>query len=84
MSTDFFAHQDAARRQTGRLVALFVLSVCAIVASLYGLAVGVAAYLGADPRGGGRRLRFSCSIIRRSMARSTVSSTTSGSKGLVM
>ena len=35
---DFFGHQDAARRATGRLVALFVLAVLAIVACTYAAA----------------------------------------------
>ncbi|MEM6459348.1 MAG: M48 family metallopeptidase [Planctomycetota bacterium] len=34
---DFFEHQDAARRQTGRLVLLFVVAVAAIVALVYGV-----------------------------------------------
>ena len=51
MSTDFFSNQDAARKQTTRLVAFFVLAVIAIVASLYLLAMAVTGYLSADPTG---------------------------------
>lgn len=36
---DFFEHQDAARRKTGRLVALFALCVAAIIAAIYALIV---------------------------------------------
>ena len=32
---DFFDHQDVARRQTGRLVVLFILAVVGIIAALY-------------------------------------------------
>ena len=35
MATDFFQQQEQAHRQTGRLLALFVLAVIAIVASVY-------------------------------------------------
>ncbi|HKX45147.1 MAG TPA: M48 family metallopeptidase, partial [Planctomycetota bacterium] len=36
---DFFAHQERARRNTGRLVVLFVLAVLGIVASVYAAAI---------------------------------------------
>ncbi len=36
---DFFEHQDAARRKTGRLVALFALCVAAIIAAIYAMCV---------------------------------------------
>ncbi|MEE2674950.1 MAG: M48 family metallopeptidase [Myxococcota bacterium] len=49
MATDFFELQDDARRNTGRLIALFVLAVIAICFSLYGLAVIVFGYEGRDP-----------------------------------
>jgi Zn-dependent protease with chaperone function len=35
MAMDFFEHQDAARRKTGRLVALFILAVLSIVVVVY-------------------------------------------------
>jgi Zn-dependent protease with chaperone function len=50
MATDFFDQQDTARRQTGRLIALFVLAVAAIVAAVYGVVTAVAV------SGGGRSL----------------------------
>lgn len=49
MATDFFDHQDQARRHTTRLVVLFVLAVVAIVATLYALAVVVLGFQGQDP-----------------------------------
>ena len=52
MSTDFFTSQDDARRQTGRLVALFIFGVVATMVSLWlALAVPVA-LMGAKGRGG--------------------------------
>jgi Zn-dependent protease with chaperone function len=41
MSTDFFDRQDRARRQTARLIVLFGLSVAAIIAVLYALALPI-------------------------------------------
>jgi Zn-dependent protease with chaperone function len=38
MATDFFDRQDAARRQTGRLVVLFAAAVAGIVAAVYAVA----------------------------------------------
>lgn len=49
---DFFASQDHARKQTGRLVALFGLAVVAIGCTLYCVAVVVTGYQGTDPRSG--------------------------------
>lgn len=43
MSTDFFTSQDAARKQTGRLVALFVLGVFGTILSMWLVAVAVLA-----------------------------------------
>ncbi|MFP6622528.1 MAG: peptidase M48, partial [Myxococcota bacterium] len=48
MATDFFELQDDARRNTGRLILLFVLAVIAICVSLYALAVVVSGYQGQD------------------------------------
>ena len=48
MATDFFELQDDARRNTGRLILLFVLAVIAICVSLYALAVVVFGYQGQD------------------------------------
>ena len=52
MATDFFELQDNARRNTGRLVLLFVLAVIAICVTLYALAVVVFGYQGQNPRTG--------------------------------
>ncbi|MFG0329365.1 MAG: M48 family metallopeptidase [Phycisphaerales bacterium] len=41
MATDFFARQDAARKQTGRLVVLFILAVIAIMVMVYLVIAGV-------------------------------------------
>jgi len=49
VATDFFENQDRAHKNTGRLVVLFALAVCGIVAMLYGLAVVVLGYPGQDP-----------------------------------
>lgn len=43
---DFFAHQDAARRNTGRLVVLFILAVIGIILAVYALVIGVALLTG--------------------------------------
>ena len=49
MSTRFFEHQDAARRNTKRLVFLFGLAVVAITALLYALAVVLSGVGQPDP-----------------------------------
>ncbi len=51
MATDFFESQDAARRNTGRLVFLFGLAVAAIALTIYAMAVGLVGYQGQDPTG---------------------------------
>jgi Zn-dependent protease with chaperone function len=51
LATDFFESQEAARRNTGRLVILFGLAVIAIAATLYALAVGLFGYQGQDRTG---------------------------------
>ena len=45
MATDFFERQDIARRNTSRLVLLFVLAVLAIMGSIYLLLVATMGYL---------------------------------------
>jgi Zn-dependent protease with chaperone function len=50
MATDFFERQDTARRNTTRLVVLFVLAVVAIMVSIHLLLAATLAYLGRDPR----------------------------------
>ena len=52
MSADFFENQDAAQRNTSRLVWLFGLAVIAIAVTLYALAVVVTGVQGQDPRTG--------------------------------
>jgi Zn-dependent protease with chaperone function len=52
MATDFFARQDVARRNTRRLVILFVLAVLAIVASIDLLLTATMGYLARDPETG--------------------------------
>ena len=52
MATDFFEHQDIARRNTGRLVILFVLAVLAIMVSIYLLLAATMGYLSRDPETG--------------------------------
>jgi Zn-dependent protease with chaperone function len=49
---DFFESQDHARKQTGRLVALFAFAVVAIACTLYVVAVVATGYRGNDPRTG--------------------------------
>ena len=49
MSTRFFEHQDAARRNTRWLIFLFCLAVLAITALLYALAVVLSGVQQADP-----------------------------------
>jgi Zn-dependent protease with chaperone function len=44
MATDFFAHQDAARRKTGLLVFYLVLATILIITSIYLVAAGVMVY----------------------------------------
>ena len=51
MATNFFESQEAARRNTGRLVVLFGLAVIAIALTVYALAVGLMAYQGQDRAG---------------------------------
>ena len=46
---DFFEHQDVARRQTGRLVFLFVLAVLLLVAAAYFVVAGVLVGSGSGP-----------------------------------
>jgi Zn-dependent protease with chaperone function len=53
MSTDFFTSQDDARRQTGRLVALFTLGVMGTMLSLWLVAVVALAIGGSGRNGGG-------------------------------
>jgi len=50
MATQFFEHQDRARRHTTRLVFLFGLAVVAIVLGLYVLAAVATGFRGTDPR----------------------------------
>jgi len=50
MATQFFEHQDRARRHTKRLVFLFGLAVVAIVLGLYVLAAVATGFRGTDPR----------------------------------
>ena len=50
MATQFFEHQDRARRHTTRLVFLFGLAVVAIVVGLYVLAAVAIGFRGTDPR----------------------------------
>ena len=49
MATDFFERQDIARRNTGRLVLLFVLAVLAIMVSIDLLLAATMGYLSRDP-----------------------------------
>ena len=52
MATDFFERQDIARRNTGRLVLLFVLAVLAIMVSIYLLLATTMGYLNRNPETG--------------------------------
>ena len=52
MATDFFERQDIARRNTGRLVLLFVLAVLAIMVSIDLLLAATMGYLSRDPATG--------------------------------
>ena len=52
MSTDFFTSQDNARKQTGRLVLLFIFGVIGTMISLWLVAVVPLAFAGAKQRGG--------------------------------
>ncbi|MEN8182667.1 MAG: M48 family metallopeptidase [Myxococcota bacterium] len=49
MATQFFEHQDQARRNTTRLVFLFCLAAVAIALSLYGIAAVATGFRGTDP-----------------------------------
>ena len=53
MATDFFDRQDEARRNTTRLVVLFMLAVLAIMVSIHVVLAFALGYLGADERTGG-------------------------------
>ena len=53
MATDFFERQDIARRNTTRLVILFVLAVLAIIASIDLLLAATMGYLARDSAAGG-------------------------------
>ncbi|MBI4265476.1 MAG: M48 family metallopeptidase [Acidobacteria bacterium] len=53
MATDFFERQDIARRNTTRLVILFVLAVLAIIASIDLLLAATMGYLAREPATGG-------------------------------
>lgn len=46
---NFFERQDEARRKTGRLIALFVVAVILIVASLYAVFVALGAFMHPEP-----------------------------------
>ncbi len=50
MATQFFEHQDRARRHTSRLIFLFGLAVIALVLGLYLLAAVATGFRGTDPR----------------------------------
>ena len=50
MATQFFEHQDRARRHTTRLIFLFCLAVVALVMGLYVLAAVATGFRGTDPR----------------------------------
>ena len=50
MATQFFEHQDRARRHTTRLIFLFCLAVVALVLGLYVLAAVATGFRGTDPR----------------------------------
>ncbi|HUE86500.1 MAG TPA: M48 family metallopeptidase [Vicinamibacterales bacterium] len=52
MATDFFERQDAARRNTTRLVVLFVLAVLAIMVSIHAVLAFALGYLGSGETGG--------------------------------
>ena len=52
MATDFFERQDVARRNTTRLVILFVLAVLALIVSLDLLLAATMGYLGRNPETG--------------------------------
>jgi Zn-dependent protease with chaperone function len=53
VATDFFDRQDAARRNTTRLVVLFALAVLAIMVSIHVLLAGALGYLTYDERAAG-------------------------------
>src|SRR6266404_4779117 len=52
MATDFFDQQDAARRQTARLIALFLVAVVLIVLAVYAVATLIAMNASGGPTGG--------------------------------
>ncbi len=52
MSTDFFTSQDDARKQTGRLVAMFIFGVLGTMLSVWLVAIVPIALAGADRNGG--------------------------------
>jgi Zn-dependent protease with chaperone function len=52
VATDFFTHQEQARRNTIRLVVLFALAVLALIVSIDLLLGATMGYLGRDPRTG--------------------------------
>ena len=52
MATDFFERQDAARRNTTRLVILFALAVLTLIVSIDLLLAATMGYLGRDPQTG--------------------------------
>ena len=52
MATDFFERQDAARRNTTRLVILFALAVLALIVSIDLLLAATMGYLGRNPETG--------------------------------
>jgi hypothetical protein len=49
---DFFAHQEVARRNTGKLIALFALAVVGMIAAVYTLLVAVLHLAGEGQVGG--------------------------------
>ena len=52
MATDFFERQDAARRNTTRLVVLFALAVLTLIVSIDLLLAATMGYLGRNPETG--------------------------------
>ena len=60
---DFFAHQDAARKRTGRLILLFGLSLIGIIAAVYVVAIMVVSGTSSDQGDGGVLLWFQPTIL---------------------